>query len=197
MADPAPAAPAFRCIDLGRPGCQAIELSDGRRLLMRPIQPGDADNLRRSFHTLSPMDVRMRFMHPLKELSPEYARRLCTIDPAGAFALVLVEARPPAEALILAVARTAVDADGEEAEFAIVLSPAIRRMGLGRHLMQALMDWARQRQLQALYGFILADNRPMLNLAAALGFALSPTDQDLGIVLARLALVPEKDLRLE
>lgn len=178
----------FTSIELGRAWCEAIALSDGRRLLLRPIQPRDADTLRRSFQTLTPHDVRMRFMHPLKEITPEYARQLTEIDPDQAFALVLVEAKPPDEALIAAVARTAVDDDGEEAEFAIIVAPEIRGQGLGRHLMEKLIDWSRQRGLQTIYGFILKENRAMLVLAESLGFEIGPSDEDMGVVLARLAL---------
>ncbi len=180
--------PPFQVIELGRPWCAAIELKDGTRLLMRPIQPRDADTLQISFQKLSPHDVRMRFMHPLKELTPEYAKQLTEIDPERAFALALVEAKPPEEALIAAVARTAVDDDGREAEFAIVIAPEIRGHGLGRYLMEQLIEWCRSRKLEAIYGFILTENRPMLTLADSLGFDIGPTDEDVGVALARLSL---------
>ncbi len=178
----------FKSFDLGRIWCEAIELDDGTRLLLRPIQPRDADTLRRSFKTLTPHDVRMRFMHPLKEITPEYARRLTEIDPDQALALVLVEAKPPEEALIAAVARTAVDDNGEEAEFAIIVGPEIRGRGLGRYLMEKLIEWGRQRGLRTIYGFILEENQPMLGLADSLGFEIGPCDEDMGVVLARLTL---------
>lgn len=176
----------FTSIALGRDWCEAIALNDGRRLLLRPIQPSDAGTLRRSFENLSPHDVRMRFMHPLKELSPEYAQKLVEINPDQAFALVLVEAKPPEQALIGAVARTAMDQDGLEAEFAIVLGEEIRGLGLGRYLMEKLILWCRQRGLDAIYGFILEENAAMLGLAHALGFELGEADE--GVVLARLEL---------
>ena len=178
----------FKALDLGRPWCKAIELRDGQRFLLRPIQPRDADTLRRSFKLLSPHDVRMRFMHPLKELSPEYARQLTEIDPEWGFALVLVEAKPPDEALIGAVARTAVDDDGREAEFAIIVGPDLRGQGLGKYLMQNLIKWSRERKLRAIYGFILTENRPMLKLAESLGFRIGPSDDDMDVSLARLPL---------
>ena len=178
--------PAFISIALGRAWCEAIALKDGRQLLLRPIQASDADRLRRSFKNLSPRDVRMRFMHPLKELSAEFAQKLVEINPDQAFALVLVEAKPPEQALIGAVARTAIDPDGREAEFAIVLGEEIRGLGLGRYLMEKLILWCRQRELDAIYGFILEENAAMLGLAYELGFALGDSDE--GIVLARLCL---------
>ncbi|MGY6554735.1 MAG: GNAT family N-acetyltransferase [Wenzhouxiangella sp.] len=177
---------SFISIALGRPWCEAIAIGDGRQLLLRPIQPSDASILRQSFKNLSPHDVRMRFMHPLKELSPEYAQKLVEINPDRAFALVLVEAKAPGQALIGAVARTAVDEDGREAEFAIVLGEEIRGLGLGRYLMEKLIEWCRQRKLDAIYGFILEENTAMLGLAHTLGFALGDSDE--GVVLARLAL---------
>ncbi|TVS12556.1 MAG: N-acetyltransferase [Wenzhouxiangella sp.] len=178
----------FTTLPLGLAWCEAIVLADGQRLIMRPIQPNDVERLQRSFKTLSPHDVRMRFMHPLKELTPAFARQLTRIDPERAFALVLVEAKPPEEALIGAVARVALDDDGREAEFAIVVGPDIRRFGLGRYLMKQLINWCREKRLEVLYGFILQENRPMQKLAEELGFEIGPTDEDTGVVLARLAL---------
>lgn len=180
--------PRFLSIPLGRPWCEAIELRDGRKLLLRPIAPQDADTLRRSFERMSSHDVRMRFMHALKELSPEYARKLVDLDPKKAFALVLVEAKPPELALIGAVARTALDEDGREAEFAIVLGQEIRGQGLGRYLMEKLIEWCRLQELDAIYGFILTENEPMLELATDLGFDIGPSDED--ILIARLRLNP-------
>lgn len=180
--------PRFSAIPLGRPWCQAIQLSDGRRLLMRPIQPADAKRLQRSFQTLTPQEIRMRFMHPMTELSAEFAQRLCTVDGHSAFALVLVEAKPPTEALIAAVGRLAVDEEGPEGEFAIIVSREVQRQGLGRYLMQQLIDWARERGLHAIYGFILSENRPMLALMKSMGFTLGPSDEDIGVELAQLRL---------
>lgn len=180
--------PRFTSISLGKPWCCAIELADGARLLMRPIQPSDAVLLQQGFLTLTPEEIRMRFLHPLTELTAGYAEQLCRIDPESEFALVLVEAKPPAEAKIAAVARTAIDEDRLEAEFAIIVGREIRRYGLGRYLMEQLICWARQRRLEAIYGFVLQENRPMLALMSDLGFALGPSDQDTGVMLARLDL---------
>lgn len=180
--------PRFKAIPLGRPWCCAIELSDGQRFLMRPIQPSDAPLLQQGFLTLTPEEIRMRFLHPLTELSTDYAKRLSEIDPAKECALVLVEAKPPPEARIAAVARAAIDEDGSEAEFAIIVSREIRRFGLGRFLMKQLASWARSRQLLALYGLVLKDNTPMLRLMSEMGFSIESSRQDSGVALVRLAL---------
>ncbi len=181
-------AKAFTSLSLGRPWCRAIELADGRRLLMRPIQTSDAPMLQQGFLTLTPQEIRMRFLHPLNELTAGYAERLCRVDPEKEFALVLVEARPPSEARIGAVARVVIDDDGREAEFAIIVGGEIRRFGLGRYLLEQLIEWCREQGLKSLYGFILKENQPMLGLVQEMGFGLGPSDQDTGVMLARLAL---------
>lgn len=182
--------PGFTSIALGKAWCEAIELQDGRRLLLRPIQPSDAVSLQRSFQTLSAHDVRMRFMHPMKELTADYARKLVEINPDRGFALVLVEAKPPPEALIAAVARTALDDDGLEAEFAIILGQEIRGLGLGHYMMEKLIEWSRTQELQAIYGYILCENLPMKGLAEKLGFeiGLVASSEDSDTLLARLRL---------
>lgn len=182
------ATPGFTTVALGRPWCRAIQIADGRRLLMRPIQPSDAEMLQRSFQTLTPQEVRMRFMHQMTGLTDDFARRLCDVDPVRAFAVVLVEVKPPEVALIRAVARVAMDDDGEEAEFAIIVGREIRRLGFGQYLMQQLIDWSRARGLTAIYGFILEENQPMLALMERMGFTLGPSDDDTGVVLAHMRL---------
>ncbi len=178
----------FQAMPLGRKWCEAIQLEDGGQLLLRPIQPSDAKMLQRSFQTLTPQEVRMRFMHPLTELSGEYAQRLCSVDDQEGFALIVVEVKPPEEALIGAVARLAVDDSGQEAEFAIIVGRQVRCLGLGRYLMQNLINWAQERSLKSIYGFILNENRPMLQLMNKMGFAVGPSDMDTGISLARYKL---------
>jgi len=155
---------------------------------MRPIQPSDAKRLQQSFLTLTPQEIRMRFLHPLTELTADYADRLCRINPETEVALVLTEAKPPSEARIAAVARAAIDDDRREAEFAIIVSREIRRFGLGGFLMEQLIAWGRSRRLDVIYGFILQENQPMLKLMTNMDFSLGPSDQDTGVMLARLKL---------
>ena len=170
--------PRFKRLRLGKPWCEAIELADGRRLVLRPMRSSDGPTLRRSFQRLTPEEVRLRFMHPIKELTPDYANRLARIDRSREFALVLVENRHPDEALIGAVARAAVDPDGKNAEFALIVGREISRQGLGRYLLRKVVEWARKKRLKTLYGRVMYSNYPMLNLAASLDFRIEESDDD-------------------
>jgi RimJ/RimL family protein N-acetyltransferase len=149
---------------------ETLTLDDGRVLWLRPIQPADAEPLRATFGLLTPDEVRMRFLHPLTELTPEMARRFTALDPQHEFALVLAEPYPPGEALVGAVVRASVEPQGEAAEFALIVSHFIGRQGLGRLLMHKLFDWARWRGIRRLYGDVLVENTAMLAMCRSLGF---------------------------
>lgn len=175
------------------PWHEHLRLQNGREVLIRPIRGEDAAPLRAGFALLQPDEIRHRFLYAMKELSPEMAARLTHPDPRREFALVAAEPLPPGEALIGAVARTSIMPgslahDRDEAEFAILVSRYISGMGLGRHLMQRLVRWAKGRKLHRLYGDVLEHNNPMLSLAESLGFRRERAEDAPGLTRVVLEL---------
>ena len=158
------------------PWHEQLHLANGRELLIRPIRPDDAGPLRAGFALLQPDEIRQRFLYALTDLTAEMAERLTRPDTRREFALVAAEPLPPGEALVGAVARAAIDDQGRDAEFAILVSRYINGMGLGRHLMRRLVRWAKGRKLDRLYGDVLEHNQPMLALAESLGFHREATE---------------------
>jgi RimJ/RimL family protein N-acetyltransferase len=126
----------------------------------------------------------------MKELSPEMAQRLSTLDTRRDFALVAAEPLPPGEALITSVVRASIDDDGRRAEFAILVSHYVAGQGLGQLLMKRIIRWARLKRLDELYGDVLDDNSAMLKLADSLGFQREHRMPDPGVVRVRLPLRP-------
>lgn len=167
---------------------ERLVLPDGRGMLMRPIEPADADALRRSFARLSPEEVRMRFLHPITEMTPAFAQQLCELDPSTGFALVLVEDPPPQEVLIAAVARLAFDVQTRQAEFALIVGREIGGQGVGTFLLKRLMDYARRRRMTALWGDVREENATMLAICDALGFVRGHAADEPGVVRVRRAL---------
>lgn len=178
----------MRRVSLPQRWCERLQLDDGRELLLRPISPADAEPLRVGFALLTPEEVRMRFLHPLKELTPEMAHRLTHLDGKRNFALVAAEPLPPGEALVGAVARAALDADGRSAEFGILVSRFVAGQGLGALMMKQLIRWGKLKHLDELHGDVLEDNSAMLHLAQTLGFSREPLAHEPGIMRVRLSL---------
>jgi L-amino acid N-acyltransferase YncA len=61
-------------------------------------------------------------------------------------------------------------ADSDSAEVAIFVHQNFRNRGIGRRLLETLVDQARQTGLHSVWGMTELDNVPMLRLARALGF---------------------------
>ncbi|WP_266159561.1 GNAT family N-acetyltransferase [Dyella silvatica] len=150
---------------LGEP----LRFEDGRELHLRSIGPTDVAALKRCFHRLSPEDVRRRFLHAMSELPEPMAQRLCRIDPSIETAYVLMdESTKPAE--MCGVGRIYVDESAGSAEFSVLIEQDWTRLGLGALLLQRLVDDCRARGLTEIWGYVLVENRPMLQLCKELGF---------------------------
>lgn len=173
------------------PWHEHVRLANGRDILIRPIRPEDAGPMQAAFSLLEPDEIRQRFLHPLKELSAQQAELLSRPDPRRGFALVAAEPLPPGEALVGAVARISIDDNGNDAEFAILVSHYVNGMGLGRHLMRRLVRWAKGRKVRRVYGDVLESNLPMQALATSLGFRQETTGEP-GLVRVVLDIPPPK-----
>lgn len=173
-------------IDSIEPG-DTVRLDDGRELLLRSIEPEDVAALQRCFTRLSPQDIRRRFLHAMSELPDSMAQRLCRIDPELETALVLVDRHAVPEE-IRGAGRIYVDASADSAEFSILVEQAWTRLGLGALLMQQLVDDCRLRELAEIWGYVLLENRPMLQLCRELGFERRLIDDEPGVAQISLRL---------
>lgn len=160
---------------------QDVRLNDGRVLLLRPIVPEDEPALQAAFAKLTPEEVRFRFFVPLKTLSHVTAARFSQIDYDRQMALVLTEHGIPGQSEIFAVVRLIEEPDRQRAEFAIIVERRMTGLGLGRHLLQRMIDYAGQRGVGEIFGDVLCDNARMLKLCRALGFTVSRIPSERGI----------------
>ncbi|EIL91250.1 MULTISPECIES: GNAT family N-acetyltransferase [Rhodanobacter] len=168
-------------------GGEEVRTRDDRELVLRAIEPGDVAAMQRCFTRLSPEDVRRRFLHAMSELSTPMAQRLCRIDPAIETAYVLMdESATPAE--MRGVGRIYVDEALASAEFSVLVEQSWSRRGLGALLMQRLVNDCRRRGLAELWGYVLMENRPMLELCRELGFTQRMIPDEPGTALIRLVL---------
>jgi acetyltransferase len=144
---------------------EEIALRDGTHLRLRPMRPEDAELERRFFGSLSERSRYQRFMQFMPTLPAQLLARFTQLDYDRELALVAVH-----EGSFIAVGRYAPNADGETAEFALVVADAWQGKGLGRALLERLCAAARAAGYRALYGDILPANHEMLDLARRLGF---------------------------
>jgi acetyltransferase len=148
-----------------------LALANGREFLLRPIRPEDAPALGRmvELHT-TPEDRRLRFFTVVRTLAPELCARLTQIDYDREMALVAVDPKLPEDDPFCGIVRLAADPDRERAEYAVLVRSDLKGQGLGRALMQALIDYAQAQGIGELFGSVLSENVSMLDLAERLGF---------------------------
>lgn len=171
---------------------QAVELPDGRSLLLRPILPEDEPALQAMVGRMPPEDVRWRFFQSFKELPRDMAARLTQLDYDREMTLVLTGPGVAGQAELWGLVSLSADPDREQAEYAIALDRRLAGRGLGALLMRRIIAYARHRGIQEIVGEVLDDNEPMLRLNQALGFTLEADPDDPHLVHVRLALARER-----
>jgi len=148
------------------------KLRDGTVLHVRPIRPEDAELERAFVNGLSEQSRYFRFFYRLHELTPQMLARFTQVDYDREMALVAVDGgttRQPTRSFV-GVARYNANPDGESAEFAIVTADAWHGRGVGRILMERLIDSARRSGLARLEGVVLRTNVNMRRFCEGLGF---------------------------
>lgn len=167
---------------------EQVTLKDGLPMLIRPIQPEDAERERDFVSRLSPETLYFRFMMPVRELPPAMIERFTQIDYGRELALVGITGEGMNQA-IQGVARITPTTVPERCEFAIVVAEAMQGTGLARVLMSRLFDAARSRGYREIEGVVLRENPRMLKFCESMGFAISSNPDDPGEKIARRTLV--------
>jgi RimJ/RimL family protein N-acetyltransferase len=160
-----------------------VRLRDGRRVVIRPILPGDAPGLAEAIKTADPGTLRRRFLGRPPRVTPALLAHLATVDYVRRFALVAID---PGTQKGVAIARFKQTGNGV-AEIAVAVSPAWRRAGLATTLIQLLASAAADRGIHTFSARYLASNRPIAALVENAGWAREHTAEH-GIAKASLAL---------
>lgn len=147
------------------------QLPDGITLVIRPIRPEDAEIERDFVRKLSPESKYLRFMYNLSELTPEMLARFTQIDYDREMALIAVVAKDRVDVEI-GVARYIINADGASCEFAIVVADEWRHRGIAGRLMDKLIECARNKGLAVMEGYVLQDNKEMINFCKLMDFTV-------------------------
>ena len=161
---------------------------EGRALHTRPVLPEDEPALQRLFDALTPEEVRLRFFVPRKAFSHRNTARFTQIDYDREMILVLTEPGVPGATPVHGLVQLSSDPDNENGEYAILLARSMTGKGLGRALMQRIVDYARGRGMKRVFGDVLADNSPMLGLVRSMGFKSRVLPGETGVVRVELAL---------
>ena len=153
----------------------------GEHIVIRRFRPDDkmlyADFLR----DVSAEDLRLRFFARVRELSTAESDRLSHLDYSHEMAFIALD---EITGQMLGLVRLRDELDEKTAEFAILVRSRLKGHGLGWLLMQCVIDYAKEKGLQRVYGDVLAENTSMLQMTEELGFHA----EDIGSGIRRVVL---------
>ena len=164
-----------------------MTLRDRRGVTIRAVRPDDAGAMRAAFDRLSAQARYNRFFSPSKELPPALVERSVRPLADRERALVAVAGEGGDESIV-GGARYIKAGDGETCEFAVTIADGWHGMGLASSLMRALIRDACTRGLKRMEGYVLAQNRSMLDLARRLRFDVKDSDEGPTVKLVTLDL---------
>jgi GNAT superfamily N-acetyltransferase len=145
-----------------------LNLSDGRKVFVRPIVPADIDALRAAIANADPQTIHDRFLGGRPPTDETALRRLTTVD--YVYRLALAAVAPDGSGI--AIARYEGKADSDLAEVAVVVDPAWRRVGLASGLLRMLASAALERGIHRFTAISYADNIDVQDILARSGLPL-------------------------
>ena len=157
-------------------------LNDGTEVTLRPIRPEDEPIEHEFVRGLSSETSRFRFFQIIKDLSHEDLVRFCNIDYDREMAFI-AEIREGDRKIEIGVSRLILESNKKRGEFAVVIADKYQGKGLGIKLVDMLIEVAREKGVEVIYGVVMSENLKMINLCESLGFTTHRKQDDVIVEL--------------
>lgn len=145
------------------------ELQTARRfkndleVMFRPIKPADEDMMRRLFYQFSSRSRFLRYFSPVRAMPHKKMQRYVNVDYDKTLSIVgLIHDRGIER--IVAECRWAYDQSEDNFELAFVVDEEFQGKGIGRFMLQYLLDIATQRNINKLVAYVLPENKSMISI---------------------------------
>lgn len=165
---------------------EKVMLKNGESCLFRPILPEDEPQLQAFIAKVTKEDLYYRYFSEINEFTHEDLANMTQIDYDREMAFVAVRRLEDRDEII-GVTRAISDPDNVDAEFAVLVRSDLKGLGLGRRLLEKLINYTSEHGLQRLNGITMPNNQGMIALARKLGFKVNIQLEE-GIVSLTLPL---------
>jgi acetyltransferase len=152
-------------------------LASGESLFVRPVRHDDGE-LEKAFVCALSLESRyQRMLSGGTKITPEWIDSMTHIDYHRHMAFAVTTVSDGVEQFV-GVARYVVDTVKSSAEVALVLADAWQGQGLGRRLLEILLEHAASAGIREALGTVLATNVAMIRLVRSMGFTVSSEPGD-------------------
>jgi len=152
-------------------------LASGESLFVRPVRHDDGELEETFVRALSLESRYQRMLSGGTKVTPEWIDSMTHIDYHRHMAFAVTTVSDGVEQFV-GVGRYVVDAVKSSAEVALVLADAWQGQGLGRRLLETLLEHAESAGVREALGTVLATNVAMLRLVRSMGFMVKPEPGD-------------------
>ncbi|MCB2228868.1 MAG: GNAT family N-acetyltransferase [Desulfarculaceae bacterium] len=150
---------------------QAAELKDGSHVFIRPVKPTDERMVQEFFYSMSDREVYYRFLHATKAFPKKDMQKMVNIDYHREMSLLALTGDFGSERMV-GVARYVLGDEGSpEVDFAV--AGEMQGKGLGRALMSAVINVARDRGHKVVSAYVMPENIASLSILKTMGYAVS------------------------
>jgi acetyltransferase len=156
---------------------QTVVLKDGSHCLFRPILPEDEPLLKLFIDQVTKEDLYYRYFSEINEFSHDDLANMTQIDYDREMAFVAIRQNATGPEII-GVTRALSDPDNIDAEFAVLVRSDLKGLGLGRELLEKMIQYTRSHGLTRLTAVTMPNNRGMIGLAKKLGFSIDVQMED-------------------
>ncbi|MCF7806820.1 MAG: bifunctional acetate--CoA ligase family protein/GNAT family N-acetyltransferase [Simkaniaceae bacterium] len=166
---------------------ERISLKDSSNITLRPIRPEDEAKMKKFHEELSENTVRSRFLKFMaldKRIAHERLVQVCSIDYDREMRFVA----ETDEGDVVAVGSYTKQPNSKNAEFKLIITDRAQGKGLGKKLLQKLIETARRRNIDYLFGIILNQNTILLKICEDLGFEIAPLPEEQSLLEVKLKL---------
>ncbi len=146
-------------------------MKDGTEVTLRPIKPEDEPIELEFIRGLSTETSRFRFFQIIKDLPHEALVRFCNIDYDREMAII-AETREGNRTFEIGVSRLILEPNKKRGEFAVVVADKYQGKGLGVKLVDMLIEFAKEKGIESIYGTVMAENLRMIRLCEKLGCSI-------------------------
>lgn len=140
--------------------------------MVRPVRPEDAPMIDAFVQQLSLASRQRRFHAAIRSLPAQWLDRMTRPDAERELALVVTLTLDGQEQCVGEARYVQTPDDPCAREFAIAVADGWQGHGLGRSLLRGLQRHAARHGVQRLYGDVLRDNLPMIELARSLNYSV-------------------------
>ena len=163
-----------------------VDTNTGFAIHIRPARPGDERSLAELFATLTPEDLRHRFLTAVRNVSEDVLKTMVRNDNPHAISFLAFE-RFTGE--LVAAAQLVAEGDYSSAEFAVVTRPDRKAYGVSWALLEHLVHYAETAGIGRVTSLETSDDDRALKLEREMGFTVRACPDDATLMIA------EKQLR--